>query len=584
MPGPSTPPPTPPGTSSYRSDPPTAAQVGQSHHTASKMAQLLADTLLHAAPITGDADERARRRVRDEWLDSLEAHSTRIVGPLIDVLSGVPGTPPEVKAMLDEAAQPSAQFGSFVQQFLIFGLAFTVGQTALMPFVQAMQNDIWSSHPDRPYSIPEIATMVVRGISPGMAYSQPTPDWAVTEAAKTGADAEQIRTIVQATGMPPDMTTLFEMVRRGVITEDQLVAGIMESDTRDDWVNFVTKMRYFTVTPSDMVRAAVQGQLPYDVAEHWAHQVGLEPEGWIGDNPDWFKVLYDIGGRPPGPVEMGHAALRGFIPWDGLGPDMTTFAQAIHESDVKDKWEPVLKEMAQYYPPPGTVRTLLMHGGITKDQAIALWQADGVPPSIASAYAHLATVEQTTQERAVVKGDVEMGVRERILSDAQATAMLGQLGYQPESADLIIKLAKWRWNLETLRSSVTHIARLYTGHKMTATEASDSFGALGIEADQVTELMATLTVQRGAETVYPTPATITGAFHYGVIDQVSAMTALEQVGYGAYDAWLELSNREHAPLPNMPPPSTSAYQGLTGISPASAASTAGSPPPGAGGA
>ena len=522
------------------------------HQSASKLSQLLADTIMHHAPWTAEVNEETRRRVTDAWLERLEQHATKVVGPLIDHVTADVATPEPIASLLQHAHTPSAQFGSTIQQFFVYGVMFSLASTLMQPLTQSTGNDIWAAHPDRPLSPPDLATMVVRGIGKGDSSGVEVPEWATEMAKQSGLAPELFASIVGTAGMAPDMTVLFEMIRRGVITKEQLTRGIKQGDIKDEWIPYVEKMRYVTVSPTDMVRAAVQNQLPYDEAAHWAHAVGLEPVDWVGGNPDWFKILYDIAGRPPGPSEAGRMALRGIIPVEGAGPAETTFQQAIAESDVKTKWTDALWQLMQYVPPPGEVRTLLLHGGIDHATAVDIWKKDGIPEAIAEAYAHVTSLEQITQDKALAKGDIETMLQEQLITDEQAKTYLARIGYEGANAQFIINMAHFRYELEALRTAVRTVGRYYTTWKLDAAGASKAFQSLGLTVDQATNLVDRLEVERQATSPLPTASQISGAHYYGVVPTEVAMSMLQDLGYSPWRAWFILSTRMHSPLPHEP--------------------------------
>lgn len=533
------------------------------HHLSGKLSQLLADTLINMHPHVSRLAETEKAAFREQFLEGLEQHTAGLVGPLLNSVASSTTIPDELSGLLTELGLPTEQFTGIISQFFIFGLMFQLGSAMLAPFIQQVNNDIWSAHPDRPLSPPDIATAVVRGIGYGDSAGVTVPAWAATEAAKSGVDPDTFNTMVGVTGMAPSLQDLFQMVRRGIIQDGELngggttlVSGIQQGDIKDEWIDAVSKLRYVQPSPVDFVRAAIQAQMPYDEAASWATKVGLEPPAYLGNNPDWFKLLFDTAGRPPGPVEMGHAANRGLIPWDGTGPEALTFQQAIAESDIKTKWTPILKELARYYPPNGEIRTLLLHGGITEAQAKAFWEANGVPPELADAYLHLAQVEQVTQDKALAKGDILTLVQEQAIDDADALDMLAQIGYSGTNAEHLLEMAHFRYELEALRSVVRRVATLYTGRKITAIQAKAALEGLGMPQKQITSLLATMEHQRASEVLIPTPAQIETGFHYGIIDQATAQAMLEELGYDPWGAWFVLSARQHGKLPGEPPRNT----------------------------
>ena len=535
----------------------------------SKLAEVLTDTVLAAAPKVQQHVQDARASANHDFLEGMEQHVAALVGPMLQAVADTGSVPPELSALLTELGVPTEQFTGIISQFFVFGVMFTLAQAMLAPFVQQVQNDVWAAHPDRVLSPPDLATAVVRGIGYGDTAGVTVPDWAITEAAKSGLNADAFKTFVGVTGMAPALELLFQMVRRGIIPEGELnaggvtlVSGIQQGDIKDEWIEYVSKLRYVQPSPVDFVRAAVQAQMPYDEAATWATKVGLEPPGFLDGNPDWFKLLFDVYGRPPGPVEVGHAANRGMIPWKGTGPEMLSFQQAIAESDIKTKWTDVLQELAIYYPPNGEIRTLLLHGGIDEATAVQLWQKNGVPEPLAKAYLHLAQVEQVTQDKALAKGDILTLVQEQAISDDDALAMLEQIGYTGENAQHLLLMAHYRYGLRAIEAVVRKVGTLYTTRKINATQAKSALEGLGMPATQVAAILETLTHQRDSEVLIPTPAQVVGGFHYGVIDQSTASSMLEGMGYDPWSAWFILSERQHGPLPGEPPKPTGGIFGV----------------------
>lgn len=536
------------------------------HHLGGKLAQLLVDVINGAHGHVAEWNERTREEFRAKFLDGLEEHTAALVSPLLTSVEGVSDVPAELSGLLSELGLPTEQYTGIISQFFIFGVMFNVAGAMLSPFVQQIQNDVWTAHPDRPLAPPDIATAVVRGIGFGDSSGETIPDWATALAAESGYDAQTFATMVGVTGMAPALQLLFEMVRRQIIEEGTLdgggttlVSGIQQSDVKDEWIETVSKLRYVQPSPIDMVRAAVQDQwddapVGYDFTRQkdWAQTLGLEPAGWVNDNPDWFNVLLNVYGRPPGPQEMARAANRGLTDWDSTGVASVSFHQAISESDIKNKYIPILKALAVYYPPNGEIGALLREGGITDAQADAYWVKNGVPAELLGAYHYVNTIQQVTQDRALAKGDILTLVQEQAVSDDAALEMLAEVGYSGSNAAFLIEMAHFRFELRALQRGVETVSQQYTGHAITAVEAKAGLQGLGMPPAQITQLLETLTNELNAEVKQPTPSNIASALYYGVLDQATAMSLLEGMGYPPLDAWLLLSVRMHGPLPNPP--------------------------------
>lgn len=536
------------------------------HHIQGKLAQVLAETILGVAPHVQQHVQDARAEANHDFLEGMEQHVAELVRPMLKSVAETGELPKELKPLLTELGVPTEQFTGIISQFFIFGVMFQLAGAMLAPFVQQVNNDVWTAHPDRPLSPPDIATAVVRGFGLGDSGGTTVPDWATTEAAKSGFDAAHFQTQVGVTGMAPNLQLLFEMIRRQIIPEgalndggQTLIGGIQQSDIRDVWIPSVAQLRYVQPSPTDLVAAAVRHQwddLPAgtDLSQwqNWATILGLEPPDWLANNPNWFNILYNISGRPLGPQEMGRLANRGQLPWTGTGSTVTTFQQGIAESDIKDKWEAAAVLLQQYWPAVGETGALLREGGLTPEQAEAYWQAEGVPAELATALLYVSQIQQVTQDRALAKSDILQLVQENAITDDEALTMLAEVGYSGDNAEFLLEGAHFRFELEAIRTSVRNVSTLYTGRKITATQAQAALQGIGMPADQITALLETLTNQRNAEVLIPTVAQVASALYYGIVDYADAEAFLVEQGYSTDDAWLVLSVRMHGPISPAP--------------------------------
>lgn len=524
------------------------------HTTASKLAQLLGDVILHHAPHTARINETIKHEVKDVWLDRLEDHTTQLIKPMFERILAKDGTPDELKHILEQVLNPTAALGSFAQQFLVYGIGFSVAGAMVAPFVQSLTNELWKDFPERPTDLASLVAMAVRGIDPLSTDITDISGDLFELASELGYDEQKFQSIVDATGNPPSPQDLFEMVRRGIIDEDGLVSGLREGDTKNSWIDTFTKLRYTTPTPIDMVRAAVQAQLPYDEANQLATELGLEPANYLNGNPDWFKLLHDIAGRPPGPQEAGRMANRGIIPWTGTGSDSLSFEQVIAESDLKTKYTDVLQQLEVFYPTASEARTLYDAGGITLDQAKTYWKGNGLPTTLINAYSHQATIQQVQQERALAKGDILTALYDGIVTDAQALDLLEDVGFVGQQATYMIAITNMRREIREVNKAVSRVGTLYVAFKMTATDAKTSLSQLGISDAQADSLLNIWTIERHPQTRLPSIRELGLAVKSGGLPFDDAVNRAELLGYTKFDATVSISAYSQVEPPGGYPP------------------------------
>ena len=537
------------------------------HQNASLLAQLLGEVIVHHAPHTAEINETKKWEHLESWLEGLEQHAAGQVGPFLQKILDNSNPPPEIRALMEEAIQPPAQFSAVIEQIFVFGIVSQALGVSVAPFLQGVSNDLWAAAVSAGISVPVspavIATAVARGLNLGDPPTTTVPDWAYEEAAKSGVSKDDVDLQASIVGTPPAPQELFELLRRKEIDLDGVKTGLKEGDTRDDWVDKLAVLAHAWLTPLDFVRAAVQSQMSYSDAEQWAEATGLDTStqlplatGNTEATPTMFGLAYSIAGRPPGPQELARMTLRSIIPKEGTGADATSFQQGIAESDVKTKWTDALWKLAQYVPPPREVSTLLEHGAVTEDQAVAYWQMGGVPAELAQGYAYMAQQQHIGQDKLLAKGQVLTGYFEGLFSKADAEQLLGLLGYRGQVAEDMLALTNMRREIQAINFVVNRVKTLFTGYKLSAADAHKALDTVGVPADQVSELLSTWEAIRIAPVRLPTDAQIGKAVKYGTITQDEGMDALEALGYQPRDAAIVLSAEAQSVVKPLPPAGT----------------------------
>jgi hypothetical protein len=535
----------------------------QAHQAASKLSQLLADTIVNAAPHTSKLDHEEKWRQTEAWLERLESHTQGQVAPFLEHVLANSEPPTFIRHLLEEAIDPPEQFSAVLEQIFLYGIVSNIIGTSVNPFLQAVSNDLTTaavkSGIARPTDPATIATAAGRGLNLGDAPTVTVPAWAYTQAAMSGISEDDVNLMASLVGLPPAFQQLLEMKRRGIINADELAQGLREGDFRDDWIDRAVQLIDGWPTPTDFVRAAVQAQMSYDDAKTWANNTGLDTStalplqtGGTEATPDMFGLLFAVAGRPPGPEELARAANRGIINWDGTGADALTFQQGIAESDVKTKWTDILQQLAVYVPPPRTVGTLLEHGAITSDQAVAYWNAGGVPEGLAKGYAYMAQQEHIGQDKLLAIGEVKSGYYDGIFDKTEATSLLGDLGIVGDVASETLAIIDFRREIQAINAVVRRISTLYAANKLTATNAKQALTTVGIPDDQATAILGTWEALREQPIRVPTAEQIGKAVQYDTLTQAQALAELASLGYQDRDAAIVLSATSETKVTPLP--------------------------------
>jgi hypothetical protein len=436
--------------------------------------------------------------------------------------------------------------GSVAQQFLLWGVLQQLAGAILQPIVQQILDETWPRLTSARLSPEVAADLVLKGwwdMSRGAA-----------EAAATGIDADRFAQLVNDTGEPIGLQDLLLAYRRGFLSWDEgkggppsVMEGIRQSRVRDEWADTINKLRLQPITASDAVAAVVRGQIDHALGEQIAYYNGIAAAD--------FTILVNTYGSPPPPQELMTLVRRGIIPRDGVGPGVLSMQQGIFEGDSKDKWYPAYVALLEYRPPPRTITALERAGVITAAHAQQLYTQAGLSTELAAAYSADASMTKLAKTKQLAEGTILNLYRAQVLTGPEATTLLADLGYDATESAWVLSWEDMHRELAAVNSAITRVANLYITRKIGPAEAGTALDSLGVPPAQKTELLRTWQLERDAVVKVLTAAEVADALFYTVMDQATAQTALESLGYDPYDAWVLLSLRNHAPLPGAPPPS-----------------------------
>lgn len=371
-------------------------------------------------------------------------------------------------------------------------------------------------------------------------------------AAQQGVDAATFGTLVQLSGDAPGPQQLAEALRRGLISRagtgpkaTSFEQGIAEGRLADKWAPVIQGLAQLWPTPTDALDAMVKGVFSQADGKAMYERLGGDPEFY-----DW--LLWSIGSSPT-PLEAAALASRGIIPWEGTGPEVLSYQQAVAESRYRTKWAEAYKRLAEHIPPPSTLVSMLAHRNIDEATAHQLLLENDMSPEVAAAYISEAEYEAVSDYRGLTQSAVIDMYVQHVVSRSQAVELLAALHVSDRAAGLLLDYADMRYVITAVSASVARLQTLFVGRKISAQTAADSLAKLDIPATEVQALIADWEITAAANVKILTEAQVVSAWYYGVISQDEAITDLGAVGYSPYDAWVLLSNKAKAPLPNKPP-------------------------------
>lgn len=419
-----------------------------------------------------------------------------------------------------------------IRQILLWQVAGQLIAPVLAPVANAIATHVWEAATTTgggvvsiPLSPAEAALGVLRGnITHGDGASI---------AGKSGIDGQDFDRMVANTGEPPAIEQMLFLQRREQLKDGDLEKAIRQSRVRDEWISTIEKLITHPITAGDAIDAVVASQIDEPTAKKIVYENGIDDAG--------YTILKNTRGRPPSPTELVEMVRRGHILMRGLGVDAITLEQGIHESDFKNKWEPVFEALTEYLPPPRTVTALLREGSIDAKTALDLFKKAGLSPELAAVYVASASHTKAATTKSLSQQTVTQLYEQKLITEQQATSMLEKLGLTAEEAAFTIQLGNLQHHQRILSAAISRIGSLFTGRKIELHDASAALDALGVPADQRDELLTTWQLERNASLKILSETSIAAAWKYNLFTDDEAMAALQAHGYTPYDSWVFLA-------------------------------------------
>jgi hypothetical protein len=433
--------------------------------------------------------------------------------------------------------------GGVGQQLLTWGVLNQLIGGAMQPVAQELLQIIYPELPSVPLDPATAADLVLKGWWDHGAGE--------AEAKRTGVNPDRFADLVNNAGEPLSLDMLMAALRRGILEWDKgaggpvsVVEGIRQSRLRNEWADVARELQWIPVPVADAADAVVENQITYDQGVAFANANGVKPED--------FRILVNTRGNPPSPGQLITLYRRGIIPLDGTGPDVLSVQQGIAEGATKDKWWRHVADLATYIPPPRTVTALERSGVITPTQAAAYYADSGLDATLAAYYSANASSDKVSHHKQLAESQILDLYEAHTLTTDQATPLLEALGYTPEECAYILSLRDVSRSIKAVNGAISKVQNYYLARKLSTGDASSALDALGVAPAHRDELIGLWQLERGANVRILTQAEITAAFGAGIMDQPTAQTYLESLGYSPFDAWTLLSIKHKAALPDQP--------------------------------
>lgn len=344
-------------------------------------------------------------------------------------------------------------------------------------------------------------------------------------AAMSGVSAEDWKRLIELGGEPLAPEALGEAFRRGFIDAERYQRGIVQGPIRNEWFDVLSKLQFHRMSVIDAADAVNQGHMDAAEGKRIAHETGLEPRD--------FETLLETAGAPPGIDFATEALNRGFI-------TEQQFMAMFFESRIKNKYAPLLIDMAKRLIPAETVRLLFRNGVYSREKTLRTLTAHGFTLDDATAMLALEETRQDDGTKELTRAQIVDMYEQRMLTlDAAIEALTG-IGYSAEDAQSMIELADLKRLLRFVNAVVSKVRASYVAGRIDASTASAALDRLGLPTAQRDDLLDLWDIERTTVSKTLTGAQIRQALKKGLIDEADALSRLTAQGYDDVDAGIYL--------------------------------------------
>lgn len=407
-----------------------------------------------------------------------------------------------------------------------------VGPAIPGPFGRAMTYTSNSLNPNVIPSPPELLAMRYRGI---------LNDDELTDQMKAqGYDEKRTGELFTMSSSVLDAANIVRLSWREKWDDDvfhQKMARLGYSEIAADDVR---KAMAFLPGPADIVRFAVREVTDPKVVEDFGLDEGVNDPFFsdleaiaakVGMTPETLKLYWRAKWQMPSPTMLTEMFHRLNPDFESETPvSQTEYQRALKIADVMPYWIPRMEKVLYSLPTRVDVRRMLRDGIIDREQTLTYYRKMGYAPEEAERLTRLAETFYQDSEREVTKAIILQALEVGELSAEDAQAMLIELGYPEDDAMLIMSVKLAQLDEKDVKARLSVLTSQYVRGVI-------SEGALGLALDQL-DITATrrdkemedARVKREGKVRMPNKDDIKAFLKAGAVAVPTAKTLLKEAG------------------------------------------------------
>lgn len=468
-----------------------------------RLGERLAEIVLRAGAITRERQTehlvRTIMAAQESFFRLTGAEVNRTVGPMWQRVAEAPDAPEWLKATAGFVGAGRGQWAT-----LLAGTASgAVLGGGLMDFINnellPVTGRLIATNPHGIFSVADAARMAAMDI---IGFEQ-----AAGDALHQGLNGERFRDLVRASGTIITLPEVFDLYHRRVIDAERAAALLRRAGYSHDAIGYLMNLQEMLLSPETLAQMWTRSIVDTDTGAALAAQSGL--------SRDNFLRLTELYGQPPAPEELYTAFRRGIIDADRL-------RRGIVQGPIRNEWFDVLEAIQFHSMVPEQAASAVTQGHMSVERGQAIAKEYGLNPD------DFVTLIETAGLPPGVEFASEAFNRGLITDDEFGTMFL-ESRIKNRYLPLLRKMRTRLMPQETARS-------LLAKGVITAERCAEILHGHGFSPDDVEALIAAGSAEKTASARDLSVAQTQALFEEQEIDEATALSMLEALGYDADEA------------------------------------------------
>jgi len=329
------------------------------------------------------------------------------------------------------------------------------------------------------------------------------------------------------------VSELLTLYRRGHIPYAEYLDGMAKLKFSKYQAEQLLKVSEYFPSPADLVTFAVREVYTPEIVAKYGMDEDL-PEKFLSEGAkaglpeeqarNYWRAHWELPGATSG-FEMLH---RGVITEEELHTLLRTL-------DIMPFWREKLTQIA--YSPYTRVDVRRMYGaGVLDREAVYRSYLDlGYAPEKAGKMTEFTVADAEQESRSITQAQILKGLEQGELSHAETVAMLGVIGYEPDSAEYIVALKENDLADKEQTVLVDTLKAQFKNQAITEEEFRNELDRLNLKASYRDKLIAQTIKEQSTTVTLPSRTDLERWLSMGIIEVPDYLDGMTQLGYRKND-------------------------------------------------